>query len=166
MFICLSNAILRHTTISEFRYRIKISRVSTGATFLSYNWCCPSLTDGSVHPSVTWSLSSCVMLRFPLSSPVVSTKPWFSSWDRGINREIRCQRCVHQKDFLWRWPTCGGALAEEGVRLAPLVTLTDSCYCSECKINATRHNWTIVNARAKQSVLCEHPVVPQTATRG
>lgn len=128
--------------------------------------CCPSLTDGSVHPSVTWSLSSCVVLRFPLSSPVVSTKPWFSSWDRGINREIRCQRCVHQKDFLWRWPTCGGALAEEGVRLAPLVTLTDSCYCSECKINATRHNWTIVNARAKQSVLCEHPVVPQTATRG
>lgn len=60
MFICLSYAILRHINISECRYRIKISRVSTGATFLSYNGLLPqvlSLLDRRVCSSLGYLIS-------------------------------------------------------------------------------------------------------------
>lgn len=58
MFICLSNAILRNTNISEFRYCIKISRVSTGATFLSYNGLLPQvLSLGRVCSSLGYLIS-------------------------------------------------------------------------------------------------------------
>lgn len=86
--------------------------------------------------------------------PSCRQKPDSAPGTETLTERLGVVRAFHRdlhKKFLLRWPICTALQGEEGDGQEYLVTVINTCYWSEWKANATRHNWTIIYARLWQT---------------